>query len=413
MKRITILVAMLFAGLQVAQAGGYMIAEMAARASGMGGAFTAEADDASAAWYNPAGVAFTEGRKIMVGGAVIVAPGAEYTPNAFSPPGAIADTAKDNTFVIPHAYFTYMDKESGLGASLSINSPFGLETEWRLGGPLQTASTFSRINMVMINPSVIFRISDQLSIAGGINYAYLNKVDFNSAAQLLAGEGEDGWGGNASVFYKGDGFNFGITYRSRITIDVNGVITGGPLLAGFGLNGATTAGATSLTLPDQVNVGFAWMPNKEWTFSVDVDWVNWKTFDSIDIVYTPAGLLTTVLTGGTNFKSIPENWSATIAFRVGAEWKYSEKMRARFGYVFDPTPIKDVDFTPGIPGNDRHIFSVGYGYDFNADTTLDLTYAFVYFKDRSQTASTGANIVRNGEYKSTAHIAMASLNYRF
>ena len=88
-------------------------------------------------------------------------------------------------------------------------------------------------------------------------------------------------------------------------------------------------------------------------------------------------------------------------------------MRARFGYVFDPTPIKDADFSPGIPGNDRHIASIGFGYDMNANTTIDLAYAFVYFVDRSQTASTGANVVRNGEYKSTAHIAMASLSYRF
>ena len=313
MKRVMILVVMLFAWLQAAQAGGYAIGEMATRSTGMGSAFTAVADDPSAAWHNPAGVAFTEGIQVMGGGAVIMSPGADYTPNASSPPGAIADSSKSKTFLVPHAYFTYMDQNTRLGASLSINSPFGLETDWRLGGPLQTSSTFSRINMVMINPSVIFQISDRISIAAGVDYAYLMKVDFNSAAQILAGENEDGWGGNASIFYKGDGFNLGVTYRSRITIDVDGVITGGPLLAGFGVNGVSTPGSTSLTLPDQVNVGLAWMPNKDWTLSVDVDWVNWKTFDSIDIVYTPAGTLTTVLTGGTNFKSIPENWKATVA----------------------------------------------------------------------------------------------------
>ncbi len=427
MYRIIILVVMFFAWLQTVQAGGYQIGEMSTRSTGMGTAFTAVADDSSAAWHNPAGVAFTEGIQVMGGGAVIFSPGADYTPNGLG--ATTADSAASKTFLIPHAYFTYMDQDAGLGASLSINSPFGLETDWRIGGPLQTTSTFSRINLIMINPSVIFQLSDRISIAAGVDYAYLTKVDFSSAIQILKGENEDGWGGNASIFYKGDGFNLGATYRSRITIDINGAVTGGsamPALAGrlagtplaplipllSGLVGVSSSASTSLTLPDQVNVGLAWMPNEEWTLSVDVDWVNWKTFDSIDIVYAPS-TLATILSSGTNFKSVPENWKATVAVRIGAEWKYRPDMRARFGYVFDPTPIRDADFSPGIPGNDRHIASIGFGYDVNTKTTIDLAYAFVYFVDRNQTASTGANAIRNGEYKSTAHIAMASLSYHF
>ncbi|MDQ6988240.1 MAG: outer membrane protein transport protein, partial [Mariprofundaceae bacterium] len=39
-------------------AGGFFIPEQAAKASGMANAFVAIADDASANWYNPAGLAF-------------------------------------------------------------------------------------------------------------------------------------------------------------------------------------------------------------------------------------------------------------------------------------------------------------------------------------------------------------------
>ena len=41
-----------------AWAGGFNIYEMGARATALGGAFTATADDASALFYNPAGLAF-------------------------------------------------------------------------------------------------------------------------------------------------------------------------------------------------------------------------------------------------------------------------------------------------------------------------------------------------------------------
>jgi len=439
MKRFSILIIMVFAWLQTAQAGGYQIGEMASRSTGMGGAFTAVADDSSAAWYNPAGVAFMDsGAQVLLGGAAIISTGVDYTPNASTGslallgfPAPAATSSKSKTFFIPHAYFTYWDENSRLGASLSINSPFGLESDWPGTSSLAASSTFALIQMVMVNPSVIFKLTDNIAVSAGFEYAYLNKVRLNNSIQLLEGKNKDGWGGTASIMYKNDALSVGVTYHSQVKIDINGgTILGGPGIANLagllaptplaplipalpGLVGATTTASTSLTLPDQVNVGIAWKATPDLLLSLDVDWVNWNTFDEIRLTYAPS-TLTTVLTKGSGVKAIPENWKDTVAIRVGAEWKYNPQMRARFGYVYDPTPIKDVDFTPAIPGNDRHIFSVGYGYDFMQNATVDLAYAFVYFQKRHQTTSTGGtNVVRNGTYKANAHILTASLAYSF
>jgi len=428
MKRFIILCVIFFAWVQSVQAGGFQIGEMATRSTGMGSAFTAVADDASAAWHNPAGIAFTTGSQIMVGGGAVIVPTVKYSSNAATkgPGGApIAAIAKsqNKNFFVPHGYYTFMDDSSNLGASISINAPFGLETEWPLTTPFKTKNTFSRIQMLMVNPSVVFKFSDNFSVAAGFSYAYLNNVDLNSSLQDMNGNG-DGWGGNASIMYKTDAFSFGVTYRSQIAINVTGDARAKSTLASpFG---ATTSGATtSVTLPDQVNVGLAFKPNETWLFSLDVDWTNWKKFDAININFTSAayrasisalqGAVGAPVTGATN---IPENWKATTAIRVGTEWAYAPNMRVRFGYVFDPTPINDVDFSPAIPGNDRHIFSLGYGYDFNDQATLDLAYAYVYFQKRDQTASPATppgapNTVKNGTYKAQVHIVAASLNYKF
>jgi len=411
MKKVLVLFSLLFVWSSAVQAGGYMIGEMSSRSTGMASAFTAVSDDASAAWHNPAGIAFTDdGNQIMLGGAAIMIPGVDYTPNAFSAPGSTATSSNSKAFFVPHAYFTHWNEGSRLGATISVNAPFGLETDWPATSSIALSNTFSRISMVNINPSVVFKVSDHLSVSGGFSYAYLMNVDLNSLAQKLEGKGKDGWGGTASIMYKNDTFSFGVMYRSQIKLDINGgLITGGSALPAPFV-GLTTTGNTSLTLPDMVNTGIAWKPNESWLLSLDVDWVNWKTFNEIRIVYAPS-TISTVLTGGTNVNVIQENWKDTVAFRAGAEWKYNSEMRARFGYIFDPTPIKDVDFSPSIPGNDRHIFSVGYGYDLNPQTTLDLAYAYVWFKERNQTVS--ANTLRNGTYKSDVHIVMASLSYRF
>jgi len=260
--------ALLFAGIQPAYAGGFQIGEMATRATGMGSAFTAVADDSSAAWYNPAGVAFMHGVQAMVGGDGIIIPGTDYTSNAATKgPGGAPITASassaSKTIFVPHAYFTYTDENSNFSTALSINAPFGLETDWPVTTPFKNKSTFSKIQMVMVNPSIIYKISDNLSIAGGFDYAYLNKVQLNNGLQNLTGDG-DGWGGNAAIFYKGDNFNVGVTYRSRIKINIDGsAVAKGALASPFG---ATSSSATtSITLPDQVNAGIAWMPNKAWT----------------------------------------------------------------------------------------------------------------------------------------------------
>ena len=409
------------------QAGGFQIGEMATRSSGMGSAFTAVADDASAAWYNPAGSVFLEGNQMMIGGDALIVPGASYSSNAATKGkgGALVTgsaNAKGKTFFAPHGYYAYTDEQTGLGVSIGINTPFGLETTWPETTPFKTKSTFSRIEMFMVNPSVAYKVNSHFSVAAGFDYAYFNNVDLNSTLQNVNGNG-DGWGGNASILYKSDSFDFGVTYRSRIKADVKGSALAKSTLAALGAS--TSTANSSITLPDQVNVGVAYRPTPAWLLSLDVDWVNWKTFDAVNITFGSASYRTAVkklqtavkapVTGQTN---IPENWKATTAIRVGAEWAYNSRMRARFGYVFDPTPINDRDFSPSIPGNDRQIFSIGYGYDMNAHTTIDLLYAYVYFSKRTQTASpatpVGApNSVKNGNYKSRVHILALSVDYKF
>jgi len=405
-----------------AMAGGFQIGEMATRASGMGSAFTAVADDASAAWHNPAGVGFSQGNQIMGGGVGLIVPGAKYSPNASTTGGGSSTQAKSKTFLVPHAYYTYMNEASGLGGSIGINSPFGLETNWPATGPFASKNTYSRIQMFQVNPSLVYRISDHLAVAAGADYAYLNNVDLNSSNQMLNGNG-DGWGGNASLMYKQDNLSVGLSYRSKIKVNINGTAIAQSTLRTLG--GTTTGAKSKVTLPDMVNFGVAYKPQQDWLLSFDVDWVNWKTYDAINITYDLASYRTAVstlqtligatATGSTND---PRNWKATTAFRFGAEWDYTDHSRTRFGYVFDPTPSSDVDFSPSTPDNDRHIVSFGYGYDINAQTTLDLFYGYVYFVKRNQTASPttpagSPNAVKNGDYKSQVHMLAASISYKF
>ena len=138
-----------------------------------------------------------------------------------------------------------------------------------------------------------------------------------------------------------------------------------------------------------------------------MDWVNWATFDVLDIKFGPSQL--NLATGPST--AVPQNWSATTVFRVGAQWDYLPNMRARVGYIFDPTPLNDTDFSPRLPGNDRQLLTAGYGYDFSNGSTLDVAYAYLWLNDRTMT--TTAATVYHGLYKAYTHLFALSYAYRF
>jgi len=398
-----------------AQASGFQIGEMGTKAMGLSNAFTAIADDPSAQWYNPAGSSFQSGTQLMTGADIVIVPGIDFSTNALNPAHPGRTSMKSKVLGVPHFYVSHSFENSPITLGIGVNSPFGLESDWPGNSPFATSNTFSQIKMVNVNPNLSWKINDHLAIAGGFDYVRLLKVRLNNSAQLLEGNG-DGWGGNVALLYRNKQFRFGVSYRSRVRINIdNGTVIGGPALAFLGAPGAvgaTGTASTKVVLPDQVDVGLAYSPNDDWILSLDIDWVNWKTFDNLDFRYAPSAVAT-VLTGGTNFRTLPENWSAGVAVRAGVEWKYTPNIRLRGGYTFDPTPVDDHFFSPGIPDRDRHLFTVGLGYDVNQSLTLDMAYMFVYFVDRNQVASTGTNAVRNGNYSGNVHIVAGSLVYRF
>jgi len=381
-----------------AHAAGFQIPEMGVKAMGMGHAFTAVADDPTANWFNPAGLAFQEGHAVTVGGVGIM-PTVDFAANASNPSPTATSSADKKTLLVPHTYVAGTNSDLGLSYGIGINAPFGLEMEWPTTAVFAGAAQYGRLQAINVNPNIAMKVNESLALAVGFVYVNMYQVDFNGTAIPQNFKG-DGYGFNAAALYKTDQFNFGISYRSSVKIKADGTST-------LTATTQTVKNQITVTMPDMLNIGVAFHPTDKWTVSVDADWVNWKKFDKLAFTYSPT------LTGIGSSLTVPENWKATWAFRFGAEWEYSDVMRARFGYTYDPTPIKDADFTPLLPGNDRQALHIGYGVDLSDQATIDLAYTYVLLAKRSQTASTGTKIVRNGTYKSSIHLAAASLTYHF
>ena len=386
-------------------ASGYMIPEQGAKATGMGNAYSAIADDASANWFNPAGLSFQENN--VTGSAVLV-----YPLNEYEAPNGQTYSAVKGIHVVPQVYVRYGDEDSKLSYGLGINSPFGLSVDWTGSGAPFTenigakAVTFSEIQAVHVNPNVAYQINDNFSVAVGVSYYNAFKVHLDSDLLRIGGSG-DGFGGNFAFMYKSDKWSIGGGYRSAVKIDVTGTAVGGPDAAVLGLEKIGANATTSVTFPDLHTLAVAYQATPDLIVSAQVDRINWTTFDEIVVDYDPSAL--NGLTGTSS--TIPENWKATIAIRLGAEWTMDETTKLRAGYTSDPTPTNAEDFSPRLPGNDRQLVTLGYGTELTDNLTMDLAYVYVWLDDRIAAAPT--NAAYHGTYTGQVHLLSGGVTYKF
>ncbi|MBI2820936.1 MAG: hypothetical protein HYX74_01805, partial [Acidobacteria bacterium] len=98
-RSVALFFAALLAGSQAGRASAFSINELGARAMGMGGAFVSIADDGSALFYNPAGIAFQKGLRLEMDSLVVV--GLFRFFPADTPPGAVAPRKGYNLAVKP------------------------------------------------------------------------------------------------------------------------------------------------------------------------------------------------------------------------------------------------------------------------------------------------------------------------
>ena len=205
-----ILVAAVLCGLNTSvHAAGFALANQAG--SGTGNAFagnTAVVEDASIAWLNPAGMTELKSDTHISTSAHLVMPKAQFTNDGSTPAIVLGNVNADGgkNGVVPGVYVVHRlnDKTS---AGLSVNAPFGLGTEYSYNWVGRVHALESTIKTLNINPSIAYKVNDQLSVGAGIS-AQSMEVDLKRAANLtgrtvtISGKDDVSAGVNAGLLYK-------------------------------------------------------------------------------------------------------------------------------------------------------------------------------------------------------------------
>ena len=384
---------------------GFALYEGSARGNVLGAGLVASADDPSAVFYNPAGITQLKGKQVMVGLTAI-------TPMiTVETPGGVESDFKRNWFFPPHAYYTQQINDKWWGG-LGLFSRFGLGTEFDPQWPGRFNSFYAEIQTVEFNPNIAYKFNDQLSFAFGLNLTYLT-LDLKKKLSPAVGSPEfeldgdtTGWGLNAAIQYKPtDWMQAGVTYRSRISQNVEGDVTVRPNVPAAGLRNMPATG--DLSLPDMIFAGVNFNVRKDLTVGGGIYWTRWETYNQLQINFGAPFGPTQVRTQAT-----PKNWDNVYRFMIGTEWKVNENWDLRLGYAYDQAPQPDNTIDYVLPDNDRNMFSIGCGYHRN-NWALDFSYTLMLISDRDVVARPADGILTSTFKDGTAHLIGFSYTYKF
>lgn len=368
----------------LAHAAGYQIYEQGAAVLGMAGAGTASVKDASAVFYNPANLARMPGIKVYVGGSAL-GPTTDFKGDNPFPGASVSESMTEQWFFPPHAYATWSNGRWGFGAG--INAPYGLGTEWEDPDTFTGRYISTKSELEVLNGSAVvsYAVTPQLSIGAGYNYAMANVnlhrrlfvPGFPPATEIGKLDLEADWSGNsgwnaAVTLQPEDVVRIAFTYRSEITIKPEGDATFTKTTAlpitlppNQGVN-------TVLRLPAIWSLGWAIMPNEQWTIEADANLTQWSAFEDLPLYFetTPSQNTT-----------VEENYRDAFQIRLGAEHRLPA-FTYRFGYYYDQFAAPPEAVSPILPDASRQGVTLGFGKDFGL-LTLDAYYLGLFVQDRS------------------------------
>jgi long-chain fatty acid transport protein len=158
----------------------------------------------------------------------------------------------------------------------------------------------------------------------------------------------------------------------------------------------------TLPLPQVLTLGIGFMPNSKLSFALDINYVGWKAYDTLAFDYE---MNTTSLK---DTKS-PRNYENSLAFRLGGQYKVTEKIAARLGIAYGMTPVQNGYQTPETPDANRINYTIGVGYNLGKGFGADASFLFTTLKREGTNIETQLN----GTYKTNVCIPGLSLHYNF
>ncbi|MEZ8794372.1 outer membrane protein transport protein [Vibrio splendidus] len=414
----------------VTQAAGFQLAEYSA--TGLGRAYAGEAamaDGADAQWRNPAMLTYLEGTQVSVG-AIYVDPNIDIDGTSTSVGGASTTSSNSSDFahsaVIPNFYVShkYNDKFA-LGFAAGTN--YGMETD--LGKDFGGANhgNEASVTTMELNLNAAYQVLDSVSIGGGVRYimaegsfgavsATTIPTMVNQGDALKYMEGDDtAWGWQVGTAWQINESNrLGFTYKSEVDLTLEGHAKGlafdsvanaigGPVKSKYN-------GSMALALPATAELASFHQLTDKVAVHASVNWTNWSSFKELVADIPEFGPARTQ-------EIKQENWEDNYRFAVGTTYQMTPKLALRSGIAYDTSAVSEEHRTATIPETDRTWLSIGAGYQWSEQLTLDAGFTYILAKDAKMLEDDAASAPFGGTFEGevTGSIWLVGIqaNYRF
>lgn len=406
-KSLPLLIALSSSQLTMAQ--GFYVDEQSALRLGdafSGGA--AQADDASTAFYNPAGLTRLQQKQLTFNLSALSV-NSEFTGSS----STLVEDANNVTGeavnaeandLLPSIYYSSpMSPNLVFGAYL--NAPYATGTDFGQESVGRYFATESSITGIDFGTALGFKVSDNLSFGISMIMQYLSATvaqAVNTSAACMGAEAQGELGPftcsglgitslgdsqfDSQFEMQGDDLNIGFSagllyefspssrlglhYKNRISHNLQGNATlevpseaeGFASLAGLAETKA--AGNATIETPSQANMSF-YQGLGKLSVQADIQWTQWSSFETLSVNSDDTVIQTVA-------SAQDYNWRDSYRYAIGGAYQLSPALTLRTGIALDQSPIKDKDTKLDFAFDDYKALSFGLTYALNSDMAFDL-----------------------------------------
>lgn len=404
-----------------ASAGGMYLPTRGVRPTGRGGAFVAGADDLSATWFNPAGLAHLEGGAVLVD-ATFVGQSIDYT--RIDSGGNPQPTVSNEASGIPIPSMGYA-RPLGKQAVLAVGvwAPFAGLAKFAEDGPQRYSNIdLSSSIMATLGVGVAVRIGDNLRLGATLqdhvvalettvmlsgcpgqttcapedpDFDSLNRIDQNS---YLNPSGS--LGAQLDLSKK---LTVGASFQLPVFVRGQGKLNTRLPSSGF-FDGASVEGDradVAFDLPASIRAGLELRPGR-WRIELATTIELWSQHDEMTIepknvrIVNAAGVGTYEL----GKMTVPRNFDDTVAVHLGLEGQPSKTLplTVRLGYLFETGAPPDAYLSVLTVDGQKHLVALGGGYTWGT-WTFDAVAGYAVMSKRNvsieEAASPQLNPIRD------------------
>jgi long-chain fatty acid transport protein len=407
-----------------AAASGFQLREQSPSAQGSSFAgVTAGGDDISSMFFNVATLTRFKGNE-LVGGFSMIQPSARLQDGSATRAAALGgsaiaasdpngDAGVEATVPVLYALWS-LSPDLKLG--FSVNSPFGLSSDYDKGWMGRYHALKSTMTIVELAPNLAWRITPRWSVGAALVARHVeaelsNAVDFGAvgAAYHIPGYAPGGHDGIATVkgqrwgagyklgvlFEPASDLRFGLAYQSAIDFRLQGTIAYEGVPAALAATFKDGGARPMANQPATASLGCAWEASATLTIQAEAARTFWTHFQDIRIAFNT----------GQADSITEEKWKDSWFYALGLTWRPAQAWTLRTGLAQDQTPTTDTYRTPRIPDASRTWASVGAGYAFTKSLSVDLAYSHLFAQDSTLAlkATPGSPDFLRGNLSGTYH----------